>query len=177
MKNMDYEVNRLSALTYGTIIGLRKFKNQIEEQFEQIPPEYYEGLERTNPHRVAIDDARIPFDQISEILDEVDKLNLYPDKKNISWTEASVDEEYLVLKSRVIDGINEDINEAEIYKFDDKLKAIQFCMDESKKEVERCYKASHDYSSRIDGDSFFVYESDTSTETIFTIREADKVMN
>lgn len=77
----------------------------------------------------------------------------------------------------MIDGINEDINEAEIYKFNDKLKAIQFCMDESKKEVERCYKASHDYSSRIDGDSFFVYESDTSTETIFTIREADKVMN
>lgn len=169
MKNMEYEVKRLSALAYGAVVELRKFKTQMEEQFEQISPEYYEDLERTNPHRVAIDDARIPFDQISEILDEVDKHNLYSDKNKRDWTQTFGDEEYFVLRSQIIKGINDDLEEAQIYKFDDKLKAIKFCMDESKKEVENCYKASHDYTTRNDGDSFFVYDSDTSTETVFVI--------
>lgn len=169
MKNMEYEVKRLSALAYGAVVELRKFKTQMEEQFEQISPEYYEELERTNPQRVAIDDARIPFDQISDILDEIDKNNLYSDKNKRDWTQTCGDEEYFVLRSQIINGMNDDIEEAQIYKFDDKLKAIQFCMDESKKEVENCYKASHDYTTRNDGDSFFVYDSDTSTETVFVI--------
>lgn len=175
MKNMDYEINRLSGLAYGTIVELRKYRDMIKKQLEIVSPEYYDTLEKVNPHRVAIDDALIPYEQINDLLEEVSDLKIFPEKHKYSWTEICAKDEYIVLKSTVEDGVNADIEDTQIYKFNDKLKAVNFCMDESRKEVEKCYKSSHEYKMRVEGDSFFVYESDTRIETIFTIKVADKI--
>lgn len=172
---MDYEINRLSGLAYGTIVELRKYRDMIKEQLEIVSPEYYDTLEKVNPQRVAIDDALIPYEQINDLLEEVSDLKIFPEKHKYSWTEICAKDEYIVLKSTVEDGVNTDIEDTQIYKFNDKLKAVNFCMDESRKEVEKCYKSSHEYKMRVEGDSFFVYESDTRIETIFTIKVADKI--
>lgn len=77
----DKEIQKLEALGLETINILSQARNNLQEQLERISPEYYDHLERTHPHRLAIDEALVPFQLLTDLMEEVDQHKIYQDKK------------------------------------------------------------------------------------------------
>lgn len=160
----ENEIQKLEALGLETLNLLSRARNNLQEQLEKIPPEDYDHLERTHPHRLAIDEALVPFQLLTDLMEEVDQHKIYQEQKNNQEPKKGEDVQimsaatdvYAVFIELTEDGDCEGLESQKSEVFLEKIDAVMFCMEQIKKQIVEAFNEGYEYEFHNDGDEFFI---------------------